>query len=211
MSSVTNISSLTGKTSSASSNTDLGKDQFLKLLVTQLKYQDPLSPMKNEEFVAQLAQFSTLESMKNMEKSFQGSTAYGLIGKAVAAVDKTTGIENQGIVAGIKSKDGSFYAILPVKAEYVDKKAVLQAFSAANLNFEQYKDKLFTRDSLSSNKLIWKDTVKSSADFTSILGYADASKVPTALKNLWDGSFYKEIPFENITQVFNTTTATTTN
>jgi flagellar basal-body rod modification protein FlgD len=209
MSSVSSISGLTGKTSSASSTTDLGKDQFLKLLVTQLKYQDPLSPMKNEEFVAQLAQFSTLESMKNMENSFQGATAYGLIGKAVVTTDKTTGLETQGIVSGIKSKDGTFYVILPVKSEYVKKSDALQAFNTANLNFDQFKDKLFTKDSLSSEKLIWKDTVTTSADFTSALGYTDASKVPTSLQNLWDGSFYKEIPIANITQVYNTSSSTT--
>lgn len=46
---------------------EMGKDQFLQLLVTQLRYQDPLNPMENTEFVAQLAQFRSLESSNNIE------------------------------------------------------------------------------------------------------------------------------------------------
>lgn len=49
----------------------LGKDEFLQLLVTQLRYQDPMEPMKDNEFIAQLAQFSTLEQMKNVAQGIE--------------------------------------------------------------------------------------------------------------------------------------------
>lgn len=50
---------------------DLGRDAFLKLFTTQLQNQNPLEPMDNEAFVSQLAQFSSLESMKSMQTSIE--------------------------------------------------------------------------------------------------------------------------------------------
>lgn len=88
--------SLTGAlTQTTGSGGSLGKDEFLTLLVTQLRYQDPLSPMENEAFVAQLAQFSSLEQMQALNakidastlltQSLNNSAAAGLIGRHVRA------------------------------------------------------------------------------------------------------------------------------
>ncbi|MFZ8915516.1 MAG: flagellar hook assembly protein FlgD, partial [Pseudomonadales bacterium] len=54
---------------SAPKSDELGRQEFLKLLTTQLQNQNPLDPMKNEQFVAQLAQFSTLEATLSMSGS----------------------------------------------------------------------------------------------------------------------------------------------
>ncbi|MTI57300.1 flagellar hook capping FlgD N-terminal domain-containing protein [Geosporobacter ferrireducens] len=64
-----------GSTPDRTTNTNTGpkqeldKDAFLQLLVTQLRYQDPLNPMDDKEFVAQMAQFSALEQMQNLNKT----------------------------------------------------------------------------------------------------------------------------------------------
>ena len=57
------------KAEAKSTNNDLDKNAFLKLLVTQLENQDPLDPQDNSEFVAEMAQFSSLEQMTNMSES----------------------------------------------------------------------------------------------------------------------------------------------
>ena len=96
------VSSTTAATAAAntqgvqgSSRQALGKDDFLKLLITQMRYQDPLSPMDNTQFLAQMAQFSSLEQMQNLNESFDqsmllsqslnNSSAAGFIGRHVRA------------------------------------------------------------------------------------------------------------------------------
>jgi flagellar basal-body rod modification protein FlgD len=88
-----------GKPKATGSLQTLGKNDFLNLLVTKLQNQDPLNPSKDEEFVAQLAQFSTLEQMSNISEGISTSNqwdflqmqslnnvmASGLIGKDVRA------------------------------------------------------------------------------------------------------------------------------
>lgn len=81
------------QTSTSSGKEALGKDAFLQLLVTQMKNQNPLEPQDNGEFVAQLAQFSSLESMQNLTstvdsiaglyQSSQALQASSLVGRSV--------------------------------------------------------------------------------------------------------------------------------
>lgn len=68
---------------------ELGKDDFLKLLITQLQNQDPTSPMENTEFIAQMAQFSSLEQMTNMSSGFAKLADMVNSGEAVSMLGKT--------------------------------------------------------------------------------------------------------------------------
>ena len=80
-------------TTETKKQSQLDKDAFMKLLVTQMKYQDPLNPMDNQEMMAQLAQFTALEQMTNVAKSAEKQFANSMLGKQVSYTykDTTTG------------------------------------------------------------------------------------------------------------------------
>ena len=80
----TSESSSTGK-GGKKKNVDntMGQDQFLQLLVAQMQYQDPLEPTSNTEWVAQMATFSMVESLNNMQQAFDKQSANDLVGKYV--------------------------------------------------------------------------------------------------------------------------------
>lgn len=71
------------KTTKKSAGSELGKDAFLQLLTTQMKYQDPLQPNTDTEFIAQLASFSQLEQMQNVSTVTTNTQAFNLVGKNV--------------------------------------------------------------------------------------------------------------------------------
>lgn len=77
---------------------ELGKDDFLKLLLTQLANQDPTSPMENTEFIAQMAQFSSLEQMTNMSSEFNKMASMLNSSEAVSVIGKTVDIDSAGNV-----------------------------------------------------------------------------------------------------------------
>jgi len=100
-----NISSTTGTSTTSTSKSTLGKDDFLKMLVTQLKYQDPLKPMDDTAFVAQMAQFSSLEQMQNMNSATLATQANLMIGSKITWTDKD-GVVQSGIVTAAKFAKG---------------------------------------------------------------------------------------------------------
>jgi flagellar basal-body rod modification protein FlgD len=115
--STTGSKSDTGVGLSDATINELGRDEFLTLLVTQLRNQDPLNPVKDADFVAQLAQFSSLQEIRNLSEATRqaselqvASSAAGLIGRTVEAevVNADTGETTKisGAVSEVRMKNG---------------------------------------------------------------------------------------------------------
>lgn len=124
------IGSLTGAGGAASAEQAsqpggiMGKDEFLQLLVAQLKNQDPMNPMNSEEFAAQLAQFSSLEQLIEINDTLDGqegmnaavvdimnaSSALGVIGKEVLATGDSVAVDGSGtesVTIGVGGSGGT--------------------------------------------------------------------------------------------------------
>lgn len=106
------------KAAANSNSTTLGKDQFLAILVTQLRNQDPMQPMQDKEFIAQMAQFTSVEQLMNMSNEL--SLMRQSIGSASSMIGKWVEWQQydeagqvvalNGKVESILSKDGILYA-----------------------------------------------------------------------------------------------------
>ena len=95
-------------------NAEMGKDQFLKLFVAQLQMQDPMNPMKDQDFMGQMASFSTLEQVSNLAKANEAiaanltqSHAVGLIGRTVTYTGDDDVDAHRRRREGLHHKDGT--------------------------------------------------------------------------------------------------------
>ncbi|ASA26352.1 flagellar hook capping FlgD N-terminal domain-containing protein [Paenibacillus donghaensis] len=95
----------------------MGKDQFLKILITQLQHQDPMQPMEDKEFIAQMAQFTSLEQLMNISTQLTAmnqslGNVSGLIGKEITWNDAKTKLPVTGTVESIVVSSGIQYAVV---------------------------------------------------------------------------------------------------
>ena len=112
-------------------NAQMGKDQFLKLFVAQLQHQDPMNPMQDQDFMGQMASFSTLEQVTNMAaanqamaNNLQMNQSVGLIGRTVTWMDENDATHT-GVVEKVTQIDGT--SVLTVSGtEGVDPATITQ-------------------------------------------------------------------------------------
>lgn len=102
-------------------NTELGKDAFLELLVAQLKNQDPMKPMEDTAMIAEMAQFSSLEQMQNLNKLMEKQMGFSslsqsanMIGKHVTLTetDKREDKPASGVVQEVRARSGEIYVVI---------------------------------------------------------------------------------------------------
>jgi flagellar basal-body rod modification protein FlgD len=115
----------------------LGQEDFLKLLVTKMSTQDPMNPQGDAEFIAQMAQFSSLEQAKSMTADIallkaqqEVLTANGLIGRTVTVTRGDQQLD-QGMVTSVAVNDGSPAVVINGHNYSLDDVSLISPFSSA--------------------------------------------------------------------------------
>ncbi len=118
-------------------SSQLGKQQFLQLLVAQLKNQDPLKPMDDTQFITQLAQFSTLETLQQIQSTLETSLGAQLLDHAMSLLGRTvtaTGADGgtiTGTVKGVQLQGGDVLLDLGIATVHLSD---VQEVQATNTN-----------------------------------------------------------------------------
>lgn len=219
MSDTSTVQSATSAATTASSTTStkniLGKDEFLKMLIAQLKHQDPLNPMDGTAFTAQLAQFSSLEQLQNIntqlgsftkqQQSLGNTQAVNLIGREVLAKGDTIQAEGKPVDLSYQLKGDAA-------------KGVVRIYNA---NGELVDALSFKNQKQGMNTLTWTPPSSVAGSYTFEVSAADSAGQPVAADamilgevtgvNYRDGVTYlsvggREILFGDVVSVKKTST-----
>lgn len=126
--------------------TSWDQDMFLKVLVAQMSNQDPMNPQTDNEFIGQMAQFSTLEQMQKLNTSFAQTQANSMVGKYIAAIyekaadDGTDKVEQkviQGKVDSVFTQGGITYVVINNAQKNEDGSYVKD--EEGNIKYDTYK------------------------------------------------------------------------
>jgi flagellar basal-body rod modification protein FlgD len=115
MSNVTGVTGASGGTSTqAATQGTLGKDDFLQLLTAQLRYQNPLNPMEDTEFIGQMAQFTSVEQLTNVAASMDRLSFSSQMTESVSLIGRTVTWEKDGqpvsgVVESVSVDDGALH------------------------------------------------------------------------------------------------------
>lgn len=180
---------------------DLSKDAFLNLLTTQLRYQNPLEPTNDKEFLAQMAQFTALEQMNNLYSSFQFSQASGMINKNVVAEVKneSSGEMNkiEGKVLAVNVKDNKQYLLVQTldgKEREVELSHIKSINDGTSLDGEILAKQLEKLQLAQANSLLNKHVEAEVADDKGQINKISGQVVGIRLKN---GNPYVVLASEN--------------
>lgn len=124
-----NYSTANVKAAARNTSKELGKDDFLKILITQLQNQDPSEPMQDKDFIAQMAQFSALEQTTNMATQLQSlryspgmvSSVLGMNVQWLGTDSQGNAVTKSGIVTSVVTRDGVPYAKVGTEEIGLDK------------------------------------------------------------------------------------------
>jgi flagellar basal-body rod modification protein FlgD len=171
MSETSTVQSATSAATTTTSSTKniLGKDEFLKMLIAQLKHQDPLNPMDGTAFTAQLAQFSSLEQLQNIntqlsaftkQQQSQGNTqAVNLIGREVLAKGDTIRAEGKPVDVSYQLKGDAAQGLVRIY----------------NANGELVDALSFRNQKQGMNTLTWTPPGSASGSFTFEVSATDSA------------------------------------
>ncbi|HEV8637859.1 MAG TPA: flagellar hook capping FlgD N-terminal domain-containing protein [Chloroflexota bacterium] len=131
------FSARTSKASNGKDPSELGKDEFMKLLMAQLQHQDPMKPMDDQAFIAQIAQFNSLDQLTALNTAIgsllqaqQLTEASGMIGKVVTALD-ADGKNVTGAVTAAGVEDGKAMLHIGATKVRLDKVTAVAADAAS--------------------------------------------------------------------------------